>query len=79
VAGSPYKTAWTRKDALAELRRERSRQFDPQVVDALLALEPEPSTPPTSSISPAGSHLAADGRGQTRQTKYFAEQSPPVA
>jgi putative two-component system response regulator len=34
----PYKAAWTLPDALAEIERERGGQFDPQVVDALLAL-----------------------------------------
>jgi putative two-component system response regulator len=35
----PYKLAWPLEDALAELRRQRGRQFDPRVVDALLELE----------------------------------------
>ncbi|HEX5922867.1 MAG TPA: HD domain-containing phosphohydrolase [Baekduia sp.] len=38
----PYKTAWPRAEALAELRRQRGRQFDREVIDALLALEREP-------------------------------------
>ncbi|MCX8033592.1 MAG: response regulator [Thermoleophilia bacterium] len=34
----PYKEAWTIPDAMAEMRRERGGQFDPQVVDALFRL-----------------------------------------
>jgi putative two-component system response regulator len=34
----PYKAAWTLPDAMAEIERERGAQFDPQVVDAVLAL-----------------------------------------
>jgi hypothetical protein len=38
----PYKQAWPRAEALAELRRHRGRQFDPHVIDAFLALERAP-------------------------------------
>jgi len=34
----PYKDAWPMEEAIAELKRERGRQFDPKVVDALLRL-----------------------------------------
>ncbi|MFC4454687.1 tetratricopeptide repeat protein [Deinococcus sonorensis] len=34
----PYKRAWTLDAVLAELQRQRGRQFQPEVVDALLAL-----------------------------------------
>jgi CHASE2 domain-containing sensor protein len=34
----PYKEPWPLEDALAELRDERGRHFDPRVVDAFLAL-----------------------------------------
>jgi PAS domain S-box-containing protein len=37
----PYKKAWPLADALAELRRQRGRQFDPQVIDAFLGLAHE--------------------------------------
>jgi putative two-component system response regulator len=37
--GRPYKTAWSVEAACAEIVRERSRQFDPDVVDAFRALE----------------------------------------
>jgi putative two-component system response regulator len=32
----PYKPAWSVIEALAEIKRERGKQFDPRVVDALL-------------------------------------------
>jgi response regulator RpfG family c-di-GMP phosphodiesterase len=41
----PYKPAWPLRDALAELIAQRGRQFDPELVDAFVALvdslEPE--------------------------------------
>jgi putative two-component system response regulator len=38
VHARPYKPAWTVEDALAEIERQRGRQFDPRVVDAFLDL-----------------------------------------
>jgi len=35
----PYKEAWSNRDALAEIERERGWQFDPAVVDALLRVQ----------------------------------------
>jgi putative two-component system response regulator len=35
----PYKEAWSVREALAEIQRERGWQFDPQVVDALLQIQ----------------------------------------
>ena len=37
----PYKHAWPIDEALAELCRQRGRQFDPEVIDAFLTLELE--------------------------------------
>ena len=34
----PYKPAWTVDDAIAEIQRQRARQFDPDVVDAFLRI-----------------------------------------
>ena len=34
----PYKSAWTVEDSVAEIRSQSGRQFDPQVVEAFLAL-----------------------------------------
>jgi CHASE2 domain-containing sensor protein len=36
----PYKERWSLEVALEEIRRQRGRQFDPQLVDAFLALVP---------------------------------------
>ena len=38
TAARPYKTAWTVEAAIAEIGAQRGRQFDPQVVDAFLAV-----------------------------------------
>jgi putative two-component system response regulator len=32
----PYKPAWPKEDAVAEIQRQRGRQFDPSLVDAFL-------------------------------------------
>jgi HD-GYP domain-containing protein (c-di-GMP phosphodiesterase class II) len=37
----PYKSAWSSRSALAEIRRLRGRQFDPALVDAFLEARPE--------------------------------------
>ncbi|MDB4949154.1 MAG: Two-component system response regulator [Gemmatimonadetes bacterium] len=41
----PYKAAWPVPAALAEVRDQRGRQFDPHVVDAFLALADAPGFP----------------------------------
>jgi putative two-component system response regulator len=38
LSGRPYKEPWPLAEALAELRRERGRHFDPTVVDAFLGV-----------------------------------------
>jgi HD-GYP domain-containing protein (c-di-GMP phosphodiesterase class II) len=40
TSARPYKEAWTVGEALAEIRRQSGRQFDPALVDAFLALFP---------------------------------------
>ena len=35
----PYKNAWTVERAVAEMRRQRGRHFDPEVLDVFLALD----------------------------------------
>jgi putative two-component system response regulator len=35
----PYKEAWTVEDAVAEITRQRGRQFDPELVEAFLSLD----------------------------------------
>jgi putative two-component system response regulator len=37
--GRPYKPAWPIEQAIAEIERQKHGQFDPQVVDAFLAME----------------------------------------
>jgi len=32
----PYKPAWPVGDAIAEIERQRARQFDPTIVDAFM-------------------------------------------
>ena len=34
----PYKPAWPKEDAVAEIQRQRGRQFDPSLVDAFLRI-----------------------------------------
>jgi HD-GYP domain-containing protein (c-di-GMP phosphodiesterase class II) len=43
----PYKAAWPVADAIAEIERQRSRQFDPALVDAFLRVieQREPEQP----------------------------------
>lgn len=43
----PYKAAWPISEAIAEIDRQRERQFDPQLVDAFLKVidQREPTTP----------------------------------
>jgi putative two-component system response regulator len=38
TSARPYKQAWPVEDALAEIDRQRGRQFDPRLVDAFLGL-----------------------------------------
>jgi putative two-component system response regulator len=43
----PYKAAWPVGEAIAEIDRQRSKQFDPALVDAFLRIiEPQVSEPP---------------------------------
>jgi putative two-component system response regulator len=41
----PYKAAWPIADAVAEIKRQRGRQFDPAIVDAFLRVIERPPTP----------------------------------
>jgi diguanylate cyclase (GGDEF)-like protein/putative nucleotidyltransferase with HDIG domain len=56
----PYRRALTREQATAEMLRHRGTQFDPRVVDALLALESGvPPAPHESEELPAANQTAA--------------------
>ena len=45
----PYKAAWPVNDAIAEIERQRGKQFDPALVDAFLRVieQREPQMPVT--------------------------------
>jgi hypothetical protein len=45
----PYKPAWSTADAAAEVRRLDGKQFDPQVVDAFLGLDPRELVEPIAA------------------------------
>ncbi len=45
----PYKSAWSTADSAAEIRRLNGKQFDPQVVDAFLGLDPRELVQPLAS------------------------------
>jgi CHASE2 domain-containing sensor protein len=53
TSARPYKDAWPVTDALAEIRLQSGRQFDPEMVDAFLELFPEEAAAPTAA-EPAG-------------------------
>lgn len=48
----PYKDPWPPQQALDELRRQRGRQFDPQVIDAFLELDLEQASDVTPTPTP---------------------------
>ena len=63
----PYKKAWPVEDALAEIERQKGRQFDPTIVDAFVDLlreegviqgNPAPVAAPVAA--PVGKALSAD-------------------
>jgi putative two-component system response regulator len=54
VSARPYKRAWPVERALAEIRAQAGRHFDPRLVERFLALEPysgvtyAPESPPST-------------------------------
>jgi CHASE2 domain-containing sensor protein len=56
LSARPYKEPWPTEEALAELRRERGRHFDPAVVDAFLDIvhDLDPALLASAARSPAG-------------------------
>ena len=66
VSERPYKTAWTKEAALAELRRGASRQFDPKLVTRFCKFMgtasvagglPQTKVRPLREDNPEGTHL----------------------
>jgi CHASE2 domain-containing sensor protein len=55
----PYKHAWTLDEALAEIKRQRGRHFDPALVDLFLPLAAELALNATPDNGPAAARLAA--------------------
>jgi putative two-component system response regulator len=47
----PYKDAWSCEDAVAEIRSQRERQFDPRVVDAFVEVEATNDLVDTGEVS----------------------------
>lgn len=47
----PYKPAWPKEAAVAEIVKERGKAFDPLVVDALLSVVSEDRVPPPATTS----------------------------
>ena len=45
----PYKAAWPIAEAIAEIERQRTRQFDPEIVDAFLRVIDQQNPPPSST------------------------------
>jgi HD-GYP domain-containing protein (c-di-GMP phosphodiesterase class II)/CHASE2 domain-containing sensor protein len=69
LSGRPYKDPWPLEEALAELRRQRGRHFDPAVLDAFLGIVGgfddamlAPSEPSSRSVIPAGQSMAPSTR-----------------
>ena len=71
VSERPYKSAWTRGAALAELRRGAGRQFDPVLVARfckLMETSPVAGRPPQTKVrpqredNPKGTHLQSIGK-----------------
>lgn len=61
----PYKHAWSVADAVAEIQRQRGRQFDPAVVDAFVSLLEEEGAIPMAeadrTVPPRLQSLASNG------------------
>lgn len=68
----PYKPAWSTAEALLEMRAQRGRQFDPEVVDALLRVFGASDAPPKVSIR---RRLEA-ARGELHTSVRFPAKKP---
>ena len=56
----PYKAAWPIVEAIAEIERQRTRQFDPEIVDAFLRVIEQQSPARPRLISPSMHIRSAD-------------------
>ena len=56
----PYKAAWPIAEAIAEIERQRTRQFDPEIVDAFLRVIEQQSPHVPRLISPSMHIRSAD-------------------
>ena len=45
ISERPYKRAWTREEALAEIRRDSGTHFDPNLAEAFLAIATDTADP----------------------------------
>jgi CHASE2 domain-containing sensor protein len=52
ISERPYKKAWSREDALAEIRRGAGSHFDPQLAEAFLRLHEGPDEDPLAAWNP---------------------------
>jgi putative two-component system response regulator len=81
----PYKPGWTVEDAVAEIRVQRGRHFDPQVVDAYFTtLAPPASEAPTEplaiGVTSAGPDNSSRRAGRSHVPAYgsFALAEAPL-
>ncbi|MGH2858942.1 MAG: HD domain-containing phosphohydrolase, partial [Solirubrobacteraceae bacterium] len=56
----PYKPAWPLQQAVEELKSERAKHFDPDVVDAFMTLEHESLVEPEETVLAPGLAAAGD-------------------
>jgi putative two-component system response regulator len=68
----PYRAARPYYEVIEEIRRERGRQFDPEVVDAFLEIEPRGFTPE----APARRRGGADPDDGAAWRRAFADEGP---
>jgi putative two-component system response regulator len=83
----PYKQAWPITAALAEIQRLRARQFDPQLVDTFLELDPArlvdlpddwPESAPGAELDLIASSVRPGARGQGLKGGRKGHREDPV-
>lgn len=73
----PYRRALTRKQAIAEMLRHRGTQFDPRVVDALMALESDLRPAPHDSEDLLAARSAMPASADGGRSPIAADAGPP--